>query len=92
MSKNKKEEKMLELVEEKETQIEEQRALEPKKSAAPSRRIMKRIMSFDVYFHSLMRKNSKIQPHHKAPMRNYAESQDLKEGTEDQFDRVFRLY
>ena len=52
----------------------------------------KRILSFDVYFQTLMRKDSKVQSHHKAPMRKYAEAKGLIEATEEEFDRIFRLY
>ena len=90
MSKNKKDKKVLELGEE--VQKEEEKEQEVKRPAAPSRKIVKRVMSFDVYFQGLMKKNSKILVHHKAPMRKYAELKGLKEGSEEQFDRIFRLY
>ena len=58
----------------------------------PSRKIVKREMSFDVYFQGLLKKNSKILPHHKAAMKKYAETKGLKIATEEEFDRIMRLY
>ena len=72
---------------------EERKNKEYKKvDIAPSRKIEKPIISFDVYFQILMRKNARILAHHKAPMRNYAESNGLKKATKEDFDRIFRLY
>ncbi len=50
------------------------------------------VIAFDVYFIMLLKKNSKILPHHKAPMRKYAEVRGLKEATKTQFDHVFKSY
>lgn len=58
----------------------------------PSRKLIKREMSFDVYFQGLLKKNSKIQPHHKAAMKKYAETKGFKVATEEEFDRIMRLY
>lgn len=60
--------------------------------ATPLRKIEKRKMSFDVYFSLLMKKRPGIFPHHKAPMRKYAEKQGLLEATEEEFDRIFKVY
>jgi hypothetical protein len=50
-------------------------------------------VSFDVYFHSLMReKLGIILPHHKAPMRRYAADAGFLEATKYDFDRLFKLY
>lgn len=51
-----------------------------------------RTMSFDVYFLKMQAQNSKVLPHHKAPMRHFAEQQGLTTATEEQFDKVFRTY
>lgn len=52
-----------------------------------------RLISFDVYFQTLMRKDSKIMLHHKAPMRQYAESNGISGlATEQEFDAVFSRY
>lgn len=51
-----------------------------------------RVISFDVYFQGLMQFESRIQPHHKAPMKKYAEQNGLLKGTKEEFDRIFRLY
>ena len=58
----------------------------------PSRKIHKLLISFDVYFQRLMKQSPGIFPHHKAPMRSYADSKGLKEATKDDFDRIFRMY
>lgn len=59
----------------------------------PSRNLaQKRVISFDVYFQGLMSSKKGILPHHKAPMRQYAESYGLKEGTEEEFNTIFKLY
>jgi hypothetical protein len=60
--------------------------------ATPIRKLEKRKISFDVYFSLLMKKRPGIFPHHKAPMRKFAENNGLKEATEEEFDRIFRLY
>lgn len=75
-------------------QLDREESKEDKKlkSVAPSRKIYKRVFSFDAYFQGLMRENSKIYPHHKAPMKKYAESKGLTEATKEDFDRIFRLY
>lgn len=50
-------------------------------------------MTFDVYFQKLMRIGSNIYLHHKAPMRQYAESKGLIGAvTEAEFDDAFRDY
>lgn len=50
------------------------------------------LMSFDAYFSKLMRTKG-MMLHHKAPMRNYAEAQGLKDlATEAAFDAVFERY
>lgn len=51
-----------------------------------------RVMSFDVYFCKMQAKNKKVQAHHKAPMRCFAEQRGLKDATEEQFDEIFRSY
>jgi len=56
-----------------------------------SRKIVKRKISFDVYFQLLMKKG-KAQPHHKAAMRVYAKSKGLIEASEEKFDEIFRIY
>lgn len=54
---------------------------------------LKAKMSFDVYFQGLMQsKRGSILPHHKAPMRKYAENAGLTQATKEEFDEVFRLY
>lgn len=51
----------------------------------------KYIMSFDLYFQKLMSKG-KILTHHKAAMRKYAEAEGIIDGTEEEFDNVFKNY
>jgi len=62
------------------------------KEVKKSRKIIKRIISFDVYFQGLISSGSKVQIHHKAPMRQFAKSKNLENGTKEDFDRIFRLY
>jgi hypothetical protein len=62
------------------------------KNVAASRKFRKPLVSFDAYFQLLMKRESRIVPHHKAPMRKYAERHDLKEATIEEFDRIFKLY
>jgi len=50
-------------------------------------------MSFDAYFSGLMtERKGLILPHHKAPMRKYAESRGRVEGTKEEFDELFKVY
>lgn len=49
-------------------------------------------MSFDVYFLMVQAKNPKVQAHHKAPMRSFAEGRGLVIATEEQFDEIFGSY
>lgn len=51
-----------------------------------------RVMNFDVYFMKVMKMNPKVQKHHKAPMKKFAEQRGLLNGTEEQFDEIFRSY
>ena len=62
--------------------VQKQEALQPPK---------KYIMDFDLYFQKLMSKG-KTLTHHKAAMRQYAEAKNLIEGTEEEFDNVFKNY
>lgn len=55
----------------------------------PSQKIL---LDFDLYFQKLMVKNTRVQAHHKAPMRKFSESKGFKEATEDQFDEIFKEY
>lgn len=50
------------------------------------------VMEFDLYFQKLIAKGDRIYPHHKAPMRCFAESKGLKRATEAQFDEIFKNY
>lgn len=60
-------------------------------SAAPKK--LQEVMNFDAYFQHLMGSSAgKIQLHHKAPMRQFAEAHKLVNGTKEEFDKVFRLY
>lgn len=53
---------------------------------------VKPLMSFDAYFSKLVHTKG-MMLHHKAPMRNYAEAQGLKDlATEAEFDSVFERY
>jgi len=56
-----------------------------------SRKIVKRKVSFDVYFQMLIKKG-RAQPHHKAPMKKYAESKGYIEASEEKFEEIFRMY
>lgn len=49
-------------------------------------------VSFDVYFKRALVKNKKIQAHHKAPMRAFAEKNDIKIATIEEFDKLFEKY
>lgn len=49
-------------------------------------------LDFDLYFQKLMTKSLNVLPHHKAPMRKFAESKGLTKATERQFDEVFKNY
>ncbi len=52
----------------------------------------KRVLSFDIYFQILRKRNSKIAAHHKAAMKKYAEKHNLDQATEEEFDRIFKRY
>ena len=52
----------------------------------------KRIISFDLYFQSLMKREPRILAHHKAPMRKYAEGKKVLEATQEEFDELFKFY
>jgi len=71
---------------------EEQQKQNRKIDVAPSKRVEKTTISFDTYFQILMKLKPGILAHHKAPMRNYAESKGLKRATREEFDQIFRLY
>lgn len=50
-------------------------------------------VSFDTYFQMLMAKRLGIMPHHKAPMRKFAESHGLgEEASLDEFEKIFKRY
>ena len=48
------------------------------------------VISFDVYFRKMQALDSRIQNHHKAPMKRFAEQNGLHNATEKQFDEIFR--
>ncbi len=50
-----------------------------------------RVMSFDVYFSKLVA-TGRVQSHHKAPMRSYAEQRGVTEATDQRFEEIFRSY
>jgi hypothetical protein len=50
------------------------------------------VLEFDLYFQKLISKDDKIYPHHKAPMRCFAESKGLMKATEAEFDEIFKNY
>lgn len=53
----------------------------------------KSLIEFDTYFQGLLAiSEGKILPHHKAPMRYFAEEQGLTKGTIEDFDRIFKSY
>ena len=56
-----------------------------------SRKIVKREISFDVFFSKLVREN-RAHPHHKDAMAKYAESLNFLTGTEEEFERIFKHY
>jgi len=57
-----------------------------------SKKLEARVVSFDLYFQMLMKKNPKVYAHHKAPMRQFAEAQSMLEGSEENFDKLFKSY
>lgn len=57
-----------------------------------SKKLEKRVLSFDLYFQSLMTKNPKVYAHHKAPMKKFAEQNGLLEASEEDFDKLFKAY
>lgn len=59
---------------------------------APVEKSVKPVISFDGYFSGVLKENPKIQPHHKAPMRAFAEKHNMLSGTLEQFKKVFSLY
>lgn len=63
-----------------------------KEESTTSRKIVKPVISFDNYFARMLKEDPKVLPHHKAPMRAYAEQHNLMSGTLDEFQRLFRLY
>ena len=73
-------------------EVQLDKKVEEKPVTLTTRKIVERVISFDAYFQLMMKKSSSIAPHHKAPMRKYAESKGLKEATEKEFNRVFRIY
>lgn len=58
----------------------------------PHRKIEKRRMSFDVYFQGLLKRDSKVKAHHLAAMKKYAAEKGCIHATEEEFDRIMRLY
>ena len=66
--------------------------VEEKKEIRKSRKIQKRVFTFDVYFQLLMKKNKAVSAHHKAPIKQFMESHGIKEATEEEFDRIFKMY
>ena len=76
----------------KDTEKEREEYQEEKKEIRKSRKIHKRVFTFDVYFQLLMRKNKAVSAHHKAPLKKFMESHGVLEATEDEFDRLFKLY
>lgn len=59
---------------------------------ASSTKSVKPVISFDSYFAGALRKNPSIQPHHKAPMRAFAEKHKLGSGTLEDFEKLFSRY
>lgn len=57
----------------------------------PQSKSSERIMSFDVFFQLRIRQG-KALAHHRAPMRKYAESLGLTEGTQKEFEKLFERY
>lgn len=57
------------------------------------KRELKIVLSFDLYFVGLMaEKRGLILPHHKAPMKKYAEAKGIIQGTKEEFDELFKVY
>ena len=57
-----------------------------------SKKKLEPVMDFDAYFRRLMAERPHVRLHHKAPMRQYAEANNLLEGTLEQFEKVFKSY
>ncbi len=71
----------------------EEKNVVDKRPAAPSRKKLRKLITFDAYFMKLVRNDPKILPHHKAPMRQYAESKGLEgAATEEDFKLAFERY
>lgn len=62
------------------------------RSESKNKKKIELVMTFDAYFQGLMSSNPHVLPHHKAPMRSFAKSKGINDGTKEQFDRVFQLY
>lgn len=69
--------------------VESKETVEEPKEAP--KRDLKPVMNFDAYFQSLM-SEKKVQIHHKAPMRKFAQKAGIDNGTKAEFDKVFKLY
>jgi hypothetical protein len=50
------------------------------------------VLSFDAYFKKLLATKPSVQPHHKFPMKKYAEAKGFEVATEKQFDEIFGSY
>ena len=72
--------------------IEKNQDVGSSKVIRASRKPVERVLTFDAYFQILISRKGKIQIHHKAPMRKFAIKHGTQEGTEKDFDRLFRLY
>lgn len=71
-------------IEEKEGNMEVEIVPKPKKP-------IDRVFSFDAFF-SLLKAKGKVMAHHKAPMKQYAKANGLEEGTQEEFERLFKRY
>lgn len=74
------------------SQSKEKEEIKETEETKSSRKIVKPVITFDSYFARLLKENTKIQPHHKAPMRSFAKKYGIEEGTLEDFQRIFRLY
>lgn len=72
--------------------LKEKKQDKSKTSSKTSLKKVPQLISFDAYFQGLMRTDSKIYLHHKAPMKKYANKNGLSYATLEQFEKLFKAY
>lgn len=76
---------------EKNSKIEVKSNKEESSSASDDSEATNRQLSFDIYFQKLTNER-KVLPHHKAPMKKFAEQYGALTASEEEFEELFRSY